>query len=239
MKAGIEAILTDIEGTTSSIRFVHEVLFPYAARHLPAYVREHEGEAAVAAQLRGLAEEAGLDRADAEACIPVLLEWIATDRKATPLKALQGMVWEAGYTKGDFQGHVYDDAAAGLRRWKRAGIALYVYSSGSVPAQKLLFAHTPAGDLTSLFSGYFDTRIGAKRDPSAYERIVAEIGRPAGKILFLSDVEAELDAARAVGMATAWSARVGNPADSLPGPHPVHAVIHGFDEVDALLEAPV
>ena len=230
----IRALVTDIEGTTSSIRFVHDVLFPYASKHLPAYVRAHEADPDVAEQLRAVAREADLDGADAERCLPVLLDWIASDRKATPLKVLQGMVWEAGYRKGAFQGHVYPDAVQGLRRWKQRGIDLYVYSSGSVAAQKLLFAHTPAGDLTALFSGYFDTRIGAKSEPVAYRRIVQEIGLPAEQILFLSDVETELSAARIAGMTTAWSARADNPQESLPGPHAAHPVIHSFDEVDRL-----
>ncbi|WP_346429850.1 acireductone synthase [Pseudomonas citronellolis] len=205
----IKAILTDIEGTTSAVSFVFDVLFPYAAAHLPAFVREHAGEPEVAAQLDAVRAESGETGADVERCIAILLQWLAEDRKATPLKALQGMVWEQGYRAGQLKGHVYPDAVEALRRWKAEGYALYVYSSGSIQAQKLIFGCSEAGDLSPLFSGYFDTTSGPKREAASYARIVQAIGLPAEQVLFLSDVVQELDAARDAGLATTGLAREG------------------------------
>ncbi|MCM2331575.1 enolase-phosphatase E1 [Geopseudomonas sagittaria] len=205
----IKAILTDIEGTTSAVSFVFDVLFPFAVEHLPGFVRAHANEPAVAVQLDAVRAESGEAQADVERVIAILLEWIAADRKATPLKALQGMVWEQGYRAGQLKGHVYADAVEALRQWHAAGYALYVYSSGSIQAQKLIFGCSEAGDLTPLFSGYFDTTSGGKREAESYARIAAAIGRPAGEILFLSDVVQELDAAQAAGMATCGLARDG------------------------------
>lgn len=205
----IRAIVTDIEGTTSSISFVHQVLFPYAREHLAAYVRQHAGEAKVRRELEAVKAETGA--AGDEAAITELLDWIEQDRKATPLKSLQGYIWEAGYRDGAFTGHVYPDAAATLRRWHEQGLALYVYSSGSVAAQKLLFGFSDAGDLTPLFSGYFDTRIGHKREADAYRNILDTIGLAGADVLFLSDIPAELDAARAAGMATCLLVRGDEP----------------------------
>jgi enolase-phosphatase E1 len=132
----------------------------------------------------------------------VLQGWIDEDRKHPALKALQGMIWEAGYAEGEYRAHVYDDAVDGLRRWHGHGHPLYVYSSGSVPAQKLLFGHSTAGDLSPLFSGWFDTAIGGKREVSSYRNLVSQLGRPAGELVFLSDVVEELDAAREAGLDT-------------------------------------
>ncbi|KES21873.1 MULTISPECIES: acireductone synthase [Pseudomonas] len=205
----IKAILTDIEGTTSAVSFVFDVLFPYAAAHLPDFVREHAGEPEVAAQLDAVRAESGEAGADVERCIAILLQWIAEDRKATPLKALQGMVWEQGYRAGQLKGHVYPDAVEALRRWKAEGYDLYVYSSGSIQAQKLIFGCSEAGDLAPLFSGYFDTTSGPKREAASYARIVEAIGLPAEQVLFLSDVVQELDAAREAGLATIGLAREG------------------------------
>jgi len=164
----IKAILTDIEGTTSAVSFVFDVLFPYAARHLPQFVLDHAQEPAVAAQLDAVRAESGEGGADLIRVIEILLQWIAEDRKATPLKALQGMVWQQGYASGQLKGHVYPDAVEALKRWHQAGYALYVYSSGSVQAQKLIFGCSEAGDLSGLFSGYFDTTSGPKREVESY-----------------------------------------------------------------------
>lgn len=212
----IKAILTDIEGTTSAVSFVFEVLFPYAARHLPDFVREHAGETEVAAQLAAVRAESGEADADVERVIAILLQWIAEDRKATPLKALQGMVWAQGYRDGQLKGHVYPDAVQALREWKARGLDLYVYSSGSIQAQKLIFGCSEAGDLGSLFSGYFDTTSGPKRESASYARIAGAIGLPAAEILFLSDVVQELDAARDAGMRTLGLAREGGSLDGHP-----------------------
>lgn len=195
------AILTDIEGTTSSISFVKDVLFPYARRALPAFVRAHRNDPEVRRWLDAAAVDAG-GVCDDEVLIEVLQGWIDSDRKHTALKALQGMIWEAGYSSADFAAHIYPDAAKGLARWHAAGHSLYVYSSGSVPAQKLLFRHTDVGDLSPLFSNWFDTEVGGKRDPASHRRICELLQRPAGDVLFLSDVVEELDAAREAGMAT-------------------------------------
>lgn len=228
----IRVILTDIEGTTSSISFVHEVLFPYAADHMAEFVREgHQSTPEVSAQLDAVAEVAGVDREDIDGLVEVLLGWIAQDRKETSLKALQGMLWQRGYQQGAFKGHVYPDAADYLQRWHDRGLRLFVYSSGSVKAQKLIFGFSEAGDLTPFFSGYFDTRVGAKKAPEAYRTILNELGVEASTVLFLSDVEAELEAAESVGMKTVWLVREGpKPASSRP-------VAADFAEVDALLQA--
>lgn len=197
-----KTILTDIEGTTSSITFVKDVLFPYARRELPAFIREHADEPGVRHWLDAVQLELGGEGFGDETVIATLLDWIDADRKHTALKALQGMVWKAGYRNGDFAAHVYVDATESLQRWHEDGHALYVYSSGSVPSQKLFFGHSVAGDMTPLFSGYFDTEIGGKRDPDSYRHILEAIGQPAKAVLFLSDVVAELDAARTAGLDT-------------------------------------
>lgn len=215
----IRAIVTDIEGTTSSISFVHDVLFPYARAHMDEFVRTHAQDPAVAAQVDEVRKLVGEPGMALDGVIQQLCDWIAQDKKITPLKALQGLIWEAGYRNGDFHGHVYADAVDRLRQWHDQGIALYVYSSGSVHAQKLLFGYSSAGDLTPLFSGYFDTHIGAKGDARSYTHIVAALGLPASCILFLSDVLAELDAARAAGLRTCWLVRGGEP--DTDSPHPI------------------
>lgn len=220
----VKAILTDIEGTTSSVSFVFEVLFPYARAHLPDFVRAHAGEAEVAAQLAAVRAESHEPDADLERVIAILLDWIAADRKATPLKALQGMIWQQGYQSGQIKGHVYPDAVEALQRWKAEGYALYVYSSGSIQAQKLIFGYAEAGDLTPLFSGYFDTTSGGKREMASYQRIAEAIGLSAEEILFLSDVKEELDAAQQAGMQTVGLTREGG---ALEG----HRVVGSFGEV--------
>jgi len=197
----IRAIVTDIEGTTSAIAFVHEVLFPYARRELPAFVRAHAHEPAVRQQLDRAALDIGGVVAD-ECIVEILQGWIAEDRKHPALKALQGMLWQDGYARGDFRGHVYADAAQALQRWHDEGIALHVYSSGSVQAQKLLFRHSDAGNLDVLFAGNFDTGVGGKREANSYRRIAAALALSASEILFLSDVVEELDAAGSAGMRT-------------------------------------
>lgn len=219
----IRAIVTDVEGTTSSLAFVKDTLFPYAASALPAFVRAHGDDHEVAALLAEVAAETGAR--DHAAVIDTLLGWIREDRKATPLKTLQGLIWAEGYASGRLRGHVYADAARQLRAWHAAGIRLYVYSSGSVKAQELLFAHTPFGDLTPLFDGYFDTRIGGKREAASYRGILAGLGLPADEVLFLSDVCAELDAAREAGMRTCQLLREG--VDPKPCGHPQAADFDG------------
>lgn len=195
----VTVVLTDIEGTTSSISFVKEVLFPFAQKHLPAFLRDHADDTDVAAQLRAVCDDANVN---AEQALDVLRQWMDEDRKATPLKALQGMVWKQGYEDGTLRSHMYPDAVAGLRRLHDAGLRLAVYSSGSVPAQKLLFGYTDHGDLTPLISGWFDTTVGGKKEVTSYARIARTLGVSPSEMLFLSDVEAELDAASSAGFST-------------------------------------
>lgn len=214
----IRAIVTDIEGTTGSIRFVHDVLFPYARERLAAFISQHANEPAVAEQLATVRDMIGEPDADQTRLVEILESWIDADRKATPLKALQGMIWESGYRQGDFTGHVYPDVVERLNAWHMAGIALYVYSSGSVQAQKLLFAHSDAGDLTPLFSGYFDTNTGAKAAAESYRCIAARLGLAGNEILFLSDAVPELDAAAAAGLHTTQLVRE---SGMTTGDHPV------------------
>jgi len=202
----IKAIVTDIEGTTSSLSFVKDVLFPYARAKIPAYLQQHAGEPEVRQILTEVDDLAGGGLSLSQQT-QQFIAWIDQDQKITPLKSLQGMVWRDGYRQGAFKGHIYPDAAKYLQSWKQAGLALYVYSSGSVEAQQLLFGYSEFGDLTPLFSGYFDTRIGGKREAASYQAIAERIGLPAERILFLSDIEAELDAARAAHLRTYWLVR--------------------------------
>jgi enolase-phosphatase E1 len=224
----ITTILTDIEGTTSSIDFVKDVLFPYARERLPAFVVTHADDSDVQHWLHEAAKEAGLVSATQQEIIELLQSWIDADRKSTALKALQGMIWRDGYAGGEYRAHVYPEVPARLRAWHAAGLRLYVYSSGSVPAQKLFFAHTEAGDLCPLFSGYFDTETGPKREAASYRRIAEAIGLPPGEILFLSDIEAELDAAAAAGMQTTLLAR---PPATCPAATR-HRCVAGFDAIE-------
>jgi enolase-phosphatase E1 len=203
----ISAIITDIEGTTSSISFVKDVLFPYSRKRLPALIVTHADKPEVQHWLHDAAKEAGLVSATQQEIIELLQRWIDEDRKATSLKALQGMIWDEGYVSGEFRAHLYADVAPKLHEWKKQGIDIYVYSSGSVAAQKLFFGHSEAGDLTPLLSGYFDTETGPKREAESYRRILAAINRPATETMFLSDIVAELDAARDAGMHTILLAR--------------------------------
>lgn len=221
----ITAILTDIEGTTSAVSFVFDTLFPYAAEHLPGFVRTHGDDPEVARQLDAVRADVGEPQADRERVIEVLLGWIAEDRKATPLKALQGMIWAEGYSAGRLKGHVYPDAVEALRRWKAEDYDLYVYSSGSIQAQQLIFGCSEAGDLSPLFSGYFDTTSGPKRDAASYRRIAEAIGQSPSTLLFLSDVVEELDAARDAGLRTCGLARQGG---DLPG----HPCVASFGAID-------
>lgn len=205
----IKAIVTDIEGTTSSISFVHDVLFPYAREHMADFIKHNADNPNVVAHINDVKLECDEDL-NLEGVIEQLIQWIDEDKKITPLKALQGLIWEAGYKNGDFHGHIYPDAYENLMKWHEQGIDLYVYSSGSVYAQKLLFGHTQYGDLNPLFRGNFDTQIGAKMETTSYMTIVKQIGLPAEQVLFLSDVEGELDAASIAGMKTCWLVRDGD-----------------------------
>lgn len=223
----IRAIVTDIEGTTSSISFVKDVLFPYARKRLPAFVETHADQPEVEHWLHEAAKEAGIIEATGQEIIELLERWIDEDRKSTALKALQGLIWQEGYEAGDFRAHVYPDVSPRLHAWRADGLRLYVYSSGSVRAQQLFFKHSEAGDLGPLFAGYFDTETGPKRDPQSYERIAAALDERPEHILFLSDIVEELDAAQAAGLRTGWLVR---PPQALPV-QPRHPAYATFDAI--------
>lgn len=222
----IKAIVTDIEGTTSSIGFVHDVLFPYARARMREFVLAHATDPQVAPHIEEIRKTVN-PSLNLEGVIQQLQNWIDQDKKVTPLKALQGLIWEQGYRDGDFFGHIYNDAYENLRKWQAQGIALYVYSSGSVYAQQLLFGHTKYGDLTSLFSGYFDTRVGAKAEVTSYQHIVSELGLAADEVLFLSDIKTELDAASDAGLNTCWLVRDGELETAA-----VHPQVRDFNAID-------
>ena len=236
MDASVKVILTDIEGTTSSISFVKDVLFPYAAEHMPQYVHDHINDDAVKAALQQTAELAAEDGEkispdDTEALIAKLLQWIAEDRKATPLKALQGLIWKTGYENGDYQAHMYPDATEYLKKWHDSGLPLYVYSSGSVKAQELFFGYSQDGNLLPLFKGHFDTTSGGKKEAQSYRNILAELqnthtGLNAADVLFLSDIKEELDAASEAGMQTVWLVR----EDDIPA-NAEHKAVKSFAEI--------
>jgi enolase-phosphatase E1 len=204
----IRAVLLDIEGTTSSISFVKDVLFPYAREQMADFVRSRADDPEVRGLLAEVAAIVGQPLDDGQA-VETLIRWIDEDRKLTPLKSLQGLIWEAGYRNGDFHGHVYSEVPGKLHEWVERRLSLYVYSSGSAHAQKLLFRHTEYGDLTPLFSDFFDTHVGAKQEPGSYRKIAAQIELPPPEILFLSDIGGELDAAREAGLKTCQLLREG------------------------------
>ena len=220
--ANVAAVLTDIEGTTSSMSFVRELLFPYARRSLPAYVHAHQRQLAGIAT--DMAAAVGRQRLTAQQLIELALRWMDEDRKSTPLKALQGLIWQAGYESGELQGHVYEDAVRALRRWNHDGLHIHIYSSGSVQAQQLLFSHTAYGDLTPLLSGYFDTVNGPKLQSDSYQSIARRLGLAAGSVVFLSDHAGELAAAAAAGMRTVLVARE-------PAPEPAGAFARSLDDI--------
>jgi enolase-phosphatase E1 len=222
----MRAVLTDVEGTTTRITLVRDVLFPYARSRLAAFVRDRPNDPAIGEIVEGVRRHEGDERMTEDQAVAHLLRWSDEDRKVTPLKTLQGLIWAEGYARGELRGHVYDDAVAHLRAWRDAGVALYVYSSGSVPAQKLLFGHSEFGDLTPLFSGFFDTRIGGKLEARSYTAIAEAVGVAPREILFLSDHVGELDAARASGLSTTWIVR-----ESSTEPANGHARATTFAEV--------
>ena len=219
MQLRARVALLDIEGTIGSIAFVKDVLFPYARERMAAFVDAHAEENRVRALLDATARESGLDVHDLAGIVAVLLEWSDSDYKIGPLKELQGIIWKEGFESGRLLAELYDDAVAAMRRFRLSGVRLYIYSSGSVEAQRLLFGHSVFGDLRPLFDGYFDTGVGAKRDPQSYRRIAETIGIAPGEIAFFSDHVAELDAARIAGMQTVQLAR---PQDAVAaaGTHP-------------------
>lgn len=205
------AYLLDIEGTTTPIDFVTTVLFPFARQHMSNYFSQSLNDPVARLQLVSdccaLAEEHSgdadapewLDKPDPQGALPFIYWLMDRDRKSTGLKSIQGRIWEEGYRTGRLQGVVYPDVWPAVRRWKGRGAGVYIYSSGSVLAQKLIFSHLPEGDMTRLIDGYFDTATGQKRDSDSYAKIAKALDMPPGEIMFLSDVEAEVDAAKSAG----------------------------------------
>ena len=223
--AGIHGILLDIEGTTTPIAFVHEVLFSYARSQVRNFLAEHSDSAELLADLRRLREEQAVDlkqnlqppalvEGPRDAVIDSIVEYVSwlidRDRKSTGLKSLQGKIWKQGYADGTLKAELFADVAPALERWRRAGLNISIFSSGSSLAQKLLFANTEAGDLTGLIDNYFDTTVGSKTDVESYRRIAVALRLRAQDVLFISDVVGELDAASAAGMQTLLCVRPGN-----------------------------
>jgi enolase-phosphatase E1 len=239
----VSAILLDIEGTTTPLRFVYDVLFPYARTHSRRFLAEHVSSPEVLADVAGLRSEhaedirKGLDPPELQEPSPeaqvdslvAYIHWLMDrDRKTTPLKSLQGKIWEDGYRTGRLRGEVFDDVPPAFKRWREQGREVQIFSSGSVLAQKLLFAHTTVGDLTGFIRAYFDTGVGAKTEPASYQRIAVEGGHLSSQVLFISDLSGELDAAASAGMRTLLCVRPGN----LPQPEATpHSIIHTFENI--------
>jgi enolase-phosphatase E1 len=238
----VRAILLDVEGTTTPVAFVFQVLFPYAREHVHAFLRERGSDPAVRDAVEQLRAEHARDQAGAQQPPPwpaasgeaavdaavAYIHWLMDrDRKSTPLKAIQGQVWEAGYRNGSLRGQVYPDVPAAFARWRRQGRDLAIFSSGSVLAQRLLFAHSTAGDLTLCIRAYFDTTTGPKTEPQSYRRIAAALDCAPADVLFLSDVPAELDAASQAGLRTALCVR----DSAVAPPAASHPVLHSFDDL--------
>ena len=228
---GIRGILLDIEGTTTPIVFVHDVLFSYARTHVRDYLEKHLADPDVRADISLLEDDykGQNSRADdLDAVVAHINQLIDLDRKSTGLKSLQGKIWHEGYSDGSLRAQVFRDVAPALARWRSTGLSVSIFSSGSVLAQQLLFAHTEAGDLTPFINNYFDTGVGKKGEAESYRRIAATIALQPGEILFVSDVTSELAAARETGMKTALSLRPGNqPQDAAED----YRQIHSFDEL--------
>jgi enolase-phosphatase E1 len=241
--AGVQAILLDVEGTTTPIAFVVEKLFPYARTHLRRHVEQHASAPDYARLLEQVHGEYARDRESGQpvpawgdapaakrlASVVAYLDWLMDrDRKSTSLKDLQGRVWEEGYRLGELQGDVFADVPRAFQRWRAHGLEIGIFSSGSILAQQLLFRHSSAGDLTGYLRWHFDTTIGGKADAESYRRIAAAMAIPPHAVLFISDVALELDAASAAGMQTRLSIRPGN---ALPPDDQGHSVVRTFDDV--------
>jgi 2,3-diketo-5-methylthio-1-phosphopentane phosphatase len=242
-RRGLTAVLLDIEGTTTPIAFVHDVLFSYARTHLRDHLERQDGSNEIGEVLRRLRDEHAADvaaglhpppldlsrRRQAIDSTAAYLTWLMDrDRKSPALKLLQGHIWERGYQAGELRGQVYDDVAPALRRWRDGGVTVAIYSSGSELAQRRLFESTMHGDLTPLFAGFFDTAVGAKVEADSYRRIARALDRPVERILFVSDVSRELRAARDAGLAVVLSLRPGNAPQGDDGQYDQ---VTSFDEI--------
>lgn len=242
-------ILLDIEGTTSSVSFVYDVMFPYVRKHLTFEVFSNWEEPEYVAAFEAIARDAGQPSLDfwlktqklsrdnplrgADVVCKEVIRLMDADAKATGLKQLQGLIWKSGFESGELQAHVYDDVPPALAAWNAGGKDVRIYSSGSVQAQKLFFGHTIVGDLLPHFRGHYDTSVGGKKEAESYRKIALEFGQPAGEILFLSDIVAELDAARAAGLQTALCVRPGNNLNQTSS-GAAQAEISSFAEVQIL-----
>jgi enolase-phosphatase E1 len=238
LREPVRAILLDIEGTTTPLDFVYQVLFPYAKSHVEQFLELHRSADDVREDIAALRQEHRGDtarglapppwREDSGRDVAAYVHWLMTqDRKSTPLKSLQGKIWQEGYERGELRGDVFPDVPIALRRWHTQGRSVAIFSSGSVTAQKLLFAYSVAGDLSSYIDHYFDTTTGSKTEAASYQKIADRLRQSPAEIAFISDVKAELDAARTAGFQTLLSERPGN----RPQPPGSHSAIHGFDVV--------
>ena len=217
-------ILLDIEGTVSPLAFVHDVMFPYARKHAAAWLGAHWGHVVIAQLARDAGVASFLNALDAEAAVHRLMN---ADAKVTGLKQLQGLIWQQGFRNGDLRSTLFDDVVPALGHWHENDREIRIYSSGSIHAQRLFFAHTTAGDLTPHLSGYYDTITGSKREPTSYTAIATDCGLPPNDILFISDLVDELNAAQSAGMMTALALRPGNK----PQPENDHPAITSFAEI--------
>ena len=240
-------LLLDIEGTTCPVSFVSDVLFPFAKQKLSSYIKDHWNEHTHNRTIQEATEEWSADDSiesmqlknqvaerqtdEVEGLIQYLKHLIAIDKKSTALKDLQGKIWEHGYRDGNLQSQLFPEAAECLHQWNKEGLTLSVYSSGSIQAQKLLYRHSPAGDLEGLFSHWFDTRTGPKKSVESYKAIAQKLNCSPNNIWFVSDNGAECDAARAAGMHTLFSLRDGNPDRDPRG----HKVIESLRDVGGFL----
>lgn len=230
-----KAILLDIEGTATPISFVHDTLFPYAKARVPGFILDNLAD--LKFEIEQLAEEhsreteyKGEFRPESPNSVSEYLKYlIDQDRKSTPLKSIQGMIWRAGFESGEIVSPVFDDVPSAMKRWKAADKTIAIFSSGSVLAQRLLFKHTDHGDLTPLISNYFDTTSGPKREQQSYTAIVEALTLAPAEVHFVSDIPEELDAARAAGLQTSLSIRPGNAP--LKG-DPVHNIVTNLDGLD-------
>jgi enolase-phosphatase E1 len=231
VSSAVKIVLLDVEGTTTAIDFVHTTLFDVARRELADYLEANWESPEVDAARAAVARDKQLGVASVT---PALLErelrtWIDQDRQETTLKVLQGKIWNAAYGRGELKSHVYDDVPRAFERWQEQGLSIAIFSSGSVEAQRVLFAHTRCGDLSAQLSGYFDTTTGPKREARSYARIAQQLNVPCAAVHFFSDVVAELDAAREAGFVTTQLLRPG----VAPMPGSKHPAIRSFDELFA------
>lgn len=233
-------ILLDIEGTTSSIRFVYDVMFPYVRRELDSFLNANWGTKDLLDACNLIAIDAGHESLEAwvgknakeedarKVVRKEVMQLMDGDVKATGLKQLQGLIWKAGFNSGEMKAHLYDDVLPAIKKWHNAGIDIRIYSSGSVAAQKLFFGHTIQGNILKYFSGHYDTTIGGKKEADSYRHITGEFRCPASDILFISDVVEELEAAKAAGLETALSIR----PENNPQPENNFPSITSFDKIN-------